>query len=277
MQHFLRFIRVFWLGFAGGWTRLRQASKAAESTGDAAEAETGMDGGAPGIREQASARSLVEAAYGAIRHDILAGALRPGEKLRVEVLKERYSVGASTLREALTRLVGEALVTSEEQRGFRVAPMSLSDFRDISATRIFVELEAMRQSLTQGDDAWEAQLVATYHRMAKVEARYAEDPDQIGDEYEQRNREFHRALISACPSRWLLNFHAMLMQQSERYRRLALAIAPIGRDVRAEHKAIMDAVLAHDVEAACAMDRLHIERTLEVLCEVLQSDASLAP
>lgn len=234
-----------------------------------------MEGTAPKVREQPSARSLVEAAYGSIRHDILAGVLAPGEKLRVEMLKDRYAVGASTLREALTRLVGESLVTSEEQRGFRVAPVSLTDFRDISATRTFIELEALRQSLTHGDDVWEAQLVATYHRMSKVEARYAEDPDSVGDEYELRNREFHRALVSACPSRWLLNFQATLMQQSERYRRLALAIAPIDRDVRAEHKAIFDAVLEHDIDKACEMDRVHIERTLEVLCSVLASGSGM--
>ncbi|MBL8574896.1 MAG: FCD domain-containing protein [Hyphomicrobiaceae bacterium] len=234
-----------------------------------------MEGTAPKVRAQPSARSLVEAAYGSIRHDILAGVLAPGEKLRVEMLKDRYAVGASTLREALTRLVGESLVTSEEQRGFRVAPVSLTDFRDISATRTFIELEALRQSLTHGDDIWEAQLVATYHRMSKVEARYAEDPDAVGDEYELRNREFHRALVSACPSRWLLNFQATLMQQSERYRRLALAIAPIDRDVRAEHKAIFDAVLEHDIDKACEMDRVHIERTLEVLCSVLASGTGM--
>jgi DNA-binding GntR family transcriptional regulator len=84
------------------------------------------------------ARSLVEAAYETIRHEILNGTLQPGTKLRFEMLRKRFGFGASTLREALTRLVGEALVTSEEQRGFKVAPVSFEDLADLTRTRKFV-------------------------------------------------------------------------------------------------------------------------------------------
>jgi DNA-binding GntR family transcriptional regulator len=91
---------------------------------------------APGRQPKVvGARSLVEAAYATLRHDILDGTLAPGLKLRFEMLRERYGVGASTLREALTRLVGDALVTSEEQRGFRVAEVSLDDFADLKIGR----------------------------------------------------------------------------------------------------------------------------------------------
>jgi len=58
-------------------------------------------------------RTLIETAYQQVRHDIVAGELAPGEKLRVEHLKDRYAVGASTLREALTRLVSETLVIAQ--------------------------------------------------------------------------------------------------------------------------------------------------------------------
>ncbi|MGE4480253.1 GntR family transcriptional regulator [Acidocella sp.] len=220
-----------------------------------------------------SARSLVEAAYATIRHEILNGTLGPETKLRFEMLRKRYGFGASTLREALTRLVGESLVTSEEQKGFRVAPVSLEDFSDITRTRIFLEKEALRESILAGDDAWEGQLVAAYHRLSKTEAKLAASPQAQQDEFEDRNREFHQALISACPSRWLNHIYGILFQQSERYRRISLVNRMVSRDVHAEHKAIFEAALHRDVELACKVAGEHIERTLTVFTKLLHQSA----
>nr|WP_238481968.1 FCD domain-containing protein [Pinisolibacter aquiterrae] len=231
-----------------------------------------MDGTARGPKVVA-ARSLVEAAYETIRHDILTGDLAPGTKLRFEMLRARYGVGASTLREALTRLVGEALVTSEEQRGFRVAPISIEDFADLTRTRRLIEVEALRQSIVFGDDLWEAGLVAAFHRLSKVEEKLPDAPERQQDEFEERNRDFHRALIAACPSRWLKHMHAILFQQSERYRRIALCDRTVPRDVHTEHKAVLEAALARDVDLACRLEGEHIERTLEVLNELVASKA----
>ncbi|MGA9764929.1 MAG: FCD domain-containing protein [Rhodomicrobium sp.] len=221
-----------------------------------------------------SARSLIEAAYSALREDILSGRLEPGEKLRVEMLKDRYEVGASTLREALTRLVGEALVTSEEQRGFRVAAVSLEDFADLTKARKLVEVEALRQAILQGDDNWEAGVVAAYHRLSKVEEKLGSNPFDYTDEFEDRNRDFHRALLAACPSRWLHHMHSILFQQSERYRRISLTHREISRDVHAEHAALLDAVLARDVERACRVASDHIDRTLQVVSQVFSVSAT---
>ena len=224
------------------------------------------------IPKAAVARSLVEAAYETIRHEILNGALAPGTKLRFEMLQKRYSFGASTLREALTRLVGEALVTSEEQKGFRVAPVSLEDLADLTRTRVFIEKEALRESIEAGDDAWEGRLVAAYHRLSKTEAKLRAEPELQRDEFEIRNREFHEALISACPSRWLHHLYAILFQQSERYRRISLVNRVVSRDVHAAHQAVFEAALARDVNLACRVAGEHIERTLTVMSKVLASE-----
>lgn len=222
------------------------------------------------------ARSLVEAAHRTIRRDILDGTLAPGTKLRFEMLRERYGFGASTLREALARLVGAALVTSEEQRGFRVAEVSLEDFADLSATRRLIEVEALRQAILAGDAAWEAGILETFERLGEVETGLADDPEGLQEAFEIRNRAFHQAMIAACRSRWLKHMHGLLLQQSERYRRIALCNRVVPRDVHAEHAAIVEAVLARDVERACRLEGEHIERTLEVLTVVF-ADPTGAP
>jgi DNA-binding GntR family transcriptional regulator len=231
--------------------------------------DTALQGDTARPSKALNARSLVEAAYETIRHDILTGALAPETKLRFEMLRRSYGYGASTLREALTRLVGEALVTSEEQKGFRVAPVSLEDLADLTRTRIFIEKEALRESIQAGDDAWEGRLVAAFHQLSKTEARLRTGPEVQQDEFEERNREFHQALISACPSRWLNHLYGVLFQQSERYRRISLVSRDGTRDVHAEHQAIYDAALARNADLACQRAGEHIERTLELMSAVL--------
>ncbi len=69
----------------------------------------------------AEPKTLVEAAYRSLRRNIIEGRLSPGEKLRIEHIKNDYGVGGATLREALSLLTSDALVVSQGQRGFRVA------------------------------------------------------------------------------------------------------------------------------------------------------------
>jgi GntR family transcriptional regulator, carbon starvation induced regulator len=210
-------------------------------------------------------KTLVEAAYEALRQEIIAGNFAPGAKLRTEELRLRYKMGASTLREALTRLLGEALVTTEGQRGFRVAQISLDDFRDLTEVRKLIETQALRQSITMGDEAWESNVVAAHYRLSKTEERLTEDPEGHTAQFEERNRDFHLALIAACPSRWLHQIYGMLYHQSERYRRLSVAKRSVPRDVHAEHKAIFDATIERDRDRACQLLEEHIDRTLDVL------------
>lgn len=216
-----------------------------------------------------AARTLTERAYALLRRDIVAGVLGPEEKLRTEALKDRYGLGGSTLREALTRLIGEALVTFEGQRGFRVAPVSEADFADLCAVRRLVEMEAMRQSIQAGDGAWEARVVAAHHRLSRVEDEMPARLEEVYDEWEDRNREFHKALIGACPSARLHAIHDQLMRQAERYRRITFASGRVvRRNVQAEHRAILEATLARDVDAACGLAASHIHRTLTVFGQV---------
>ena len=211
------------------------------------------------------AKTLVEDSYNRIRSDIIGGKLAPGVKLRIEELRRDYDSSASPLREALNRLAGEGFVTVEEQRGFKVAPISTDDLRDLSRLRTLLECEALRESISNGDDEWEANLVATYHRLQKAQTSYGENPV----EWEQRNEEFHEALIGACGSAWLLRLRYMLYEQHKRYRFIAILSQQQDRDVYQEHRNILEATLARDVKAACKATELHMLYTMESVIQVL--------
>jgi DNA-binding GntR family transcriptional regulator len=216
-------------------------------------------------------KTLVEGAYRQLRRDIIEGRHPPGEKLRVEHLKDQYQVGAGTLREALALLVSDSLVVAQGQRGFRVAPISLTDIEDITRTRVLLECEALRLSIASGDDAWEAEVVSAFHRLTRAEEKLAADVAGAVNEWEERNRIFHEKLIGACRSRWTKQFLGVLYQQSERYRRISVLNRPVPRDVHEEHEEIFEATIARDSKRATKLLAGHILRTFKAI----QSLASL--
>lgn len=130
---------------------------------------------------------------------------------------------------------------------------------------MLLETEALRQAITLGDDAWEAALVAAFHRLSRAEQKLADHDIATTEEWEARNRAFHEALIAACPSRWIRHFQHILYQQSERYRRISLFHQPIARDIHAEHQGIFDATLARDATRATSILTEHILRTLDAV------------
>jgi DNA-binding GntR family transcriptional regulator len=94
---------------------------------------------------------------------------------------------------------------------------------------------------------------------------------------EAYNREFHIALISGCKSRWLLHFHRMMYDQSLRYRMLAFRVKNFPRDQsRREHKQILEAALARDVDALLAVLGTHITKGSEMYAEHEADDRAKA-
>jgi len=213
---------------------------------------------------EAAPKTLTEGAYLQLRRDIIEGHHAPGTKLRVEHLKDRYGVGAGTLREALSLLVADTLVVAEGQRGFSVAPLSLADLDDLTHIRTLLESEALRLSLRQGGDDWEGDLVAAFHRLTKVEERMKRTAPQLR-EWEDRNKGFHEALIGACGSRWLRHLLGILYRQSERYRSFAITKGTVKRDLHAEHTEIYEAALKRDEKRAVEALRKHVDLTRQAV------------
>jgi DNA-binding GntR family transcriptional regulator len=205
---------------------------------------------------------LVDQAFQRLRRDVLTGTFAAGRKLKVEELQDAYGFSSSPLREALSRLSQEGLVRADERRGFRVAPLSIDDLADITRMRLMLDVQALREAVAQGDDAWEAAIVAAWYRLEKVESRLPEGPVILDEEWSALHRDFHAALIAACPSQRQLAWSASLFDQAERYRRFSARYRKSVRRKSNEHKRIMDATLRRDADTACALLTDHIRGTL---------------
>ena len=217
-------------------------------------------------------RTLIERAYAQLRADIVEGRLAPGEKLRVEHLKDRYAVGAGTLREAITRLVSDALVVAEGQRGFRVAPIAIEDLEDLTRLRVQIEIDALRVSIRRGDDRWRARVQAAYDELSANEQPLRTDNAR---RWEALNSRFHETLVSGCDSAWTLRVLRQLAQHGERYRRYAIGLQDSGRDVHAEHRQIFElAMSGQEARAALALEA-HIRLTPDLLARALKAGTNV--
>src|SRR5688572_1531734 len=205
---------------------------------------------------------LVDQAFQQLRKDVLTGTYAAGAKLKVEELQAAYGFSSSPLREALSRLSQEGLVRADERRGFRVAPLSPEDLQDITRMRLMLDVPALREAIEHGDDAWEAAIVAAYYRLEKVESRLPDGPVILDDEWSGLHRDFHAALVAACPSQRQLAWSASLFDQAERYRRFSARFRKAARRKSTEHKKLMDATLRRDGDTACALLTEHIRGTL---------------
>src|SRR4051812_24258716 len=154
------------------------------------------------------ATTLSEVAYQRLRADIVAGVLEAGKPLRLEALRQRYGLSFSPLREALMRLQSERLGLSTALRGFSVGPVSREEIRDATETRILIECEALRRAMRDGDDDWEAGIVAAFHALNLQVERQSRLSGQVeaADMFAmgERHHQFHHALIAHCGSPRLL-------------------------------------------------------------------------
>ena len=214
--------------------------------------------------------------YTDIRRLIRSGDLGPGVQLRVDWLKNTYQVSTSPCREALARLAAEGFVLAEGKKGFRVRELSRQDFLDIYALRTDLECKALEQSIAARTDALEERLLVAYHRLQKATVRSLSDLESV-DLREDRHRTFHLELLSGCGSAWLLGFYDQLASHAERYRRIFLKDVVYeegySKEVDAEHKLLMDLVIAGDVERSVDLVKSHRARTYDQIIAAIDKAA----
>jgi DNA-binding GntR family transcriptional regulator len=217
----------------------------------------------------ANFRSLTASVASALQRDLVAGVHRPGAKLPIVPLAKHYGVSPGAVREALSRLISEGLVEFNEQRGFRSAPVSQAALMDITRTRILIDVHALREAIRLGDVGWEAEILAVHHRLANTAMREDKRANPVREEWQRLHRLFHRTLIAACGSDWLMRFHDLLFDQTIRYRSVAAAYeterSDLRRDVKNEHAEIVRAAVARDADAAAAALERHYLATAHQL------------
>ena len=152
----------------------------------------------PASRPVIEAATLSERAAMLVEQDILAGLLAPGSRLGIVDLVQRYDIGATPLREGLSRLMSRGLIVGTGQRGFRVADISREDLLDITLMRTAIEIEAIRLAISSGDDAWEAGILSALHQMRRHIERTGDEFREGAEDFDRLHKGFHTALLAAA-------------------------------------------------------------------------------
>jgi DNA-binding GntR family transcriptional regulator len=207
------------------------------------------------------AETISEHAYKRMRSDIIFGRLPPGQKLKLDRLKNSYGASISTLREVLSRLASEGFVLAEGQRGFEVSDVSTENLKEIAALRQLLEGHALAQSFASGDMEWEGRVVAAHHKLASMERLMQSGDRSQTESWKRYDWEFHQALISACGSHALMETHAGVFDKYLRYQMIALSYR--GDIAAREHQSLLECALRRDAETAQRILAEHVSGGVE--------------
>lgn len=205
--------------------------------------------------EQAPADSVLDA----IRDAIVHGEFVPDQRLVEADLSARFSASRSTVRSALLQLTNEGLVERVQHRGARVRAISLQEAIEITEVRMAVEGLCAAKAAERVTESEADELRAIGVRMAASVAA----GDVLG--YSEGNHLLHRRVRELSGQATAEGVLERLRAQSVRHQ-FRLAIQP-GRPAVSlpEHQAIIDAICAHDPEAAEQAARRHLASVIEAL------------
>ena len=220
------------------------------------------------MAQRGEAQTLTEHVRGLLRRDILAGVWPPGSRLQPAALARNYGTSTTVIRESLARLGQEHLVTAKPNQGFFVMSLSLLELQDLTLVRSHNDTLALRLAIERGGVPWETDIMSAFHVLTRTPRRSAEDPAHTTEAWSTAHRNFHVKLVEACGIQMLVDATEALFDTTELYRRWAApSTVASRRSVDDEHRAILDACLAGNVEMAQDKLREHYETSLDVILQ----------
>jgi DNA-binding GntR family transcriptional regulator len=214
-------------------------------------------------------RASSQGAYKEIRAKILTGAFGSGERLTEEALARELGMSRTPIRQALTRLEAEGLVTLVPNRGAIVCSYSLADVLEIYDLRALLEGHAARCAANK---AQEKQLETLRTLVEEMEG-FAPDAFPSHEEavrwFAERNNRLHQAIHAASGNRRLVNLLSRTIQIPLVYKAF---FAYSERELKLSkyyHRKIVQAVERRDGDEAESLMRAHIYQGRDVVLSVL--------
>lgn len=198
-----------------------------------------------------------------LRHAIVTGALRPGDRVGQEDVAASIGVSVAPVREALRVLDQEGQLTYLPRRGYFVTELRLEDVREIYALRGLLEEQATRLALPGlGEDDFREIRAAAEACVVAAEA------GDIAAELEA-NRRFHFGIMRSDEQPHTLRLIELLWDSTEAYRAMYYNDPDERRRASEAHDAIIAAVEARDPDTLVDALTDHRERALTVLAGLL--------
>jgi DNA-binding GntR family transcriptional regulator len=190
--------------------------------------------------------------YEDLRKAIVSGDLLPGERLLEEELSARLGVGRAAVRMALVRLEHDGLVQREHNRGATVRRVSEHEAVEVLEARAALEGLAARHAATNADKAAVAELRGILTEMRRLRKR----GDLVG--VSNANARLHARILEISGYATVKRLSQTLTSQIVRFQYRTVLLPGRAQGSYAEHAEIVEAVAAHNPEAAEAAMRRHL-------------------
>jgi len=200
-----------------------------------------------------------------LREKILSGELREGEQLRQDAIAEEFQISRIPVREALSHLAAEGLITIVANRGAVVSALSPDEIMQIFETRAALECYMLRcaiPNMTQDD----------FKKAEDVLERFKEslEKDSEVKSWGAWNWSFHSALYAPANRAYMLSYVKTLNVNCDRYTRLHLVFTRDLHRAGEAHRELLDACRTRNPEIASAALWKHIMEAGEYLKEFIQ-------
>ncbi|WP_404332603.1 GntR family transcriptional regulator [Mesobacillus maritimus] len=194
---------------------------------------------------------LYQQAYRELKKLIVTGKLQPGEKVIMSKLADQYEISRTPLREALRQLQSEGLIIQEHST-MRIVEINKEDFLHLYQTRIVLEKEVIKSIVTliPEEDFPEIEAVLTESGTAIQEG----DPFKILE----LNTQFHELLMNYCPNPRMIQLLNYVRSLLLIYRANINKKAKNNMEIYEEHKEIIEALKARDIEKSIQVVETHM-------------------
>lgn len=196
-----------------------------------------------------------------LRERIANGTWVPGTQLRQDLIAKEFGTSHIPVREAFVQLQAGGFVTIVPNRGAFVSAMTTFEAAELTEMRVALELLALDAAIDAfgADDETAARAILARDADAHEVEHWSID-----------NWAFHRAIYQASGKRHLLETLEAIWRKTDRYLRLLWQLERYQSLSLAEHRAILDAVLARDRRAAKRLTKTHIEAVGIVMQDALR-------
>ena len=192
-------------------------------------------------------KSLKQVAYETLKHKIVSCEILPGSTLTEDMLCEMLSASRTPVRDAVSRLEQERLVSIMPKKGIRVNRVSMNSIKELLEVRCLLEPAAVLKYGNRIPD----EVYARYTQMFRRKNLPTEELYRVDDE-------FHQMFITASNNRYFRSVYAMIADQVQRYRVLT-ANGPRDEIAQEEHYEIAASCIRGEWEQASQLMLRHIE------------------
>lgn len=200
-----------------------------------------------------------------LRQRIFSHELQPGTWVDEQTIAEQYGISRTPLREALKVLASEGLVTLKPRRGCYVTEISERDLDEIFTVMALLEGQCARETATKATKAERDRLQRLHADLER--AAQANDIDG----FFEANQSFHQVVQGVADNRWLSQVIEDLRKVIKLSRHHSLFSEGRLEQSLAEHRVILDALLAGDGDAAEAAMRGHIRSGRAALARIAEA------